>query len=143
MRFPTFFLAIFFLAPSASLAQDNVAAADDLFTRQVEPLLKGKCLGCHGDAPQLPRGLDMRSRVSLLKGGESGPALVPGNAAKSLLYQSVLRTGDVVMPPKEQSKLSPAEVAMLKSWIDAGAPWPTTNVAKEWKVDPHDAWAFL
>jgi len=113
--------------------------ADDLFNQQIAPLLRTKCQGCHGDDPKLRGGLDVRSRAALLKGGASGPAVAPGDAARSLLYQSVLRTGELVMPPKESARLTPAEMAVLKTWIDAGAAWEAARVA----LDPADAWAYL
>ena len=127
------------LPPSLSAGEKT----EDTFARQIHPLLKNKCLGCHGEDPKLRGGLDLRTREGMLKGGDTGAALVPGNPAKSLLYQSVLRTGDLVMPPKESARLSAEEIAALKSWIDAGAPWPREKVvAGEWKIDPRDAWAF-
>jgi hypothetical protein len=120
-------------------------AAEELFHQEIQPLLKAKCLGCHGDEPdKLSGGLDLRSRDALLKGGDNGAVLVPGNSAKSSLYHTVLRRGDIKMPPKEESKLTPKEIAALKTWIDAGAPWPAAKqVADNWKIDPKDAWAFL
>ncbi|MCI0462499.1 MAG: PSD1 and planctomycete cytochrome C domain-containing protein [Gemmataceae bacterium] len=121
------------------------ASAAELFLGQVQPILKKHCLGCHGDEPKLRGGLDLRSRAALLKGGESGPAVIPGDAARSLLYQAVLRRGELKMPPKDENRLAPSEIDILKTWIDAGAPWPDPRaVAKggPWKVDPRDAWAF-
>ncbi|OAI49021.1 hypothetical protein AYO44_01060 [Planctomycetaceae bacterium SCGC AG-212-F19] len=140
--------------------------ADQLFGRQVQPLLKAKCQACHGDEPKLRGGLDVRSRADLLKGGKSGAALVPGKATDSLLYQAVLRNGELKMPPKETAKLTAEEIAVLKTWIDAGAPWPkeaapvtagnktlgevamTTSggLTPEWtnrKYQAKDVWAFL
>src|SRR5437773_1855312 len=93
---PLVVLALASLSTSVSLAEDKIAAIEEIFTRQVQPLLKAKCLGCHGQDPKLRGGLDLRSRETMLKGGDTGPALIPGNAARSLLYQSVLRTGALV-----------------------------------------------
>src|SRR5262249_54068315 len=95
----------------------------ELFVRQVRPLLKTNCQACHGDEPKFRGGLDLRSRADLLRGGKSGPALVPGKAAESLLYRAALRNGELKMPPKETARLTDEEIAVLKRWIDAGAPW--------------------
>ncbi len=122
------------------------ASAEDTFLRRVQPLLKQKCLGCHGDDAKLRGNLDLRTRQAMLKGGDSGPALVPGDPERSLLYQAVLHTSDLKMPPKKEAQLTPAETTSLKDWIAAGAPWPAPRTvateAKGWKADPKDAWAF-
>src|SRR5262249_22778346 len=87
--------------------------------------LKQKCIACHGEDPKGPRGgLDLRSREKALAGGESGePALVPGDASKSLIIKAVGREGPK-MPPKETDRLSAEQVATLRRWVAAGAPWP-------------------
>ncbi|GIW82090.1 MAG: hypothetical protein KatS3mg105_3897 [Gemmatales bacterium] len=117
-------------------------SAAQLFLNEVQPMLKSKCFGCHGEGERLRGGLDLRSRAAMLKGGDSGPALVPGSAEKSLLYQAVLRTGDVVMPPKESARLSENEVRALKRWIDEGAVWPAAQFAGNKQYDPKDVWAY-
>lgn len=116
-----FLAGAWLLLGSCAIAAEK---ADDLFVRHVQPLLQAKCQACHGDEPKLRGGLDVRSRAALLKGGKNGPALVPGKSADSLLYQAVLCTGDLKMPPKETARLTAEEMAALKAWINAGAPWP-------------------
>ncbi len=106
-----------------SSARPEQARARELFRQRVEPMLRVKCLGCHGDGEELDGELDLRSREAMLRGGKSGPALVPGGALASLIYQAVRRTDERVMPPKERARLDPEEIAALKSWIEAGAPW--------------------
>src|SRR5262245_49873165 len=88
------------------------------FEKDVLPLLTARCVKCHG-ASKPKAQLDMRTRAGLLKGGESGPALIPGASAKSLLLELV-RKGE--MPPGKEEKLKSEQVAVLKAWIDAGAP---------------------
>lgn len=160
---------LFLVVGWALLLASAVPAAEkaaDLFARQVQPLLKTKCQACHGDEPKLRGGLDVRSRADLLKGGKSGAALVPGKAAESLLYRAVLRAGELKMPPKETAKLTAEEIAVLKTWLDAGASWskkaapvtagngtagevamPTSGgLTPEWtnrKYQARDVWAFL
>jgi mono/diheme cytochrome c family protein len=99
------------------------AQAREQFRRRVYPVLREKCLGCHGDGEELEAALDLRTREDMLRGGKGGPALVPGNPLASLIYQSVRRTDERKMPPKERDPLSPDEVDALRKWIEAGAPW--------------------
>ncbi|MFN7870205.1 MAG: PSD1 and planctomycete cytochrome C domain-containing protein [Planctomyces sp.] len=87
------------------------------FERQVRPLLKTWCLDCHG-GEATEGGLDLRQRRFLMRGGESGPAAVAGDAAGSLLLQRI-RSGE--MPPGEK-KMAAADAAVLEQWIAAGAP---------------------
>lgn len=92
-----------------------------LFEQRVWPILKNDCLKCHGDV-RVRNGLDVSTRADLLKGGEHGPAIVPGEPEKSLLIQSVRYLGEYHMPPKE--KLGEAKINDLVEWIKRGAPWP-------------------
>ncbi len=110
------------LAVSAAAANE----AEQLFAQRIWPLLQEKCLACHGNDKKLRGGLDLRTRAALLQGGDSGePALVPGQPEKSPLYVAVTRrNNDLVMPPKENDRLSAEQVAWLSQWIAAGAPWP-------------------
>ena len=80
-----------------------------------------KCQQCHGDKLKMSN-LSMADRDSMLKGGDHGAAIVPGNAAGSLLYQRI--TGQVLpaMPMAPIPKLTAEEIATIKNWIDAGAP---------------------
>jgi Protein of unknown function (DUF1553)/Protein of unknown function (DUF1549)/Planctomycete cytochrome C len=86
-----------------------------LFRERVGPLLTAKCLPCHG-GDKTRGGLDLRKRASVLGGGDSGPALVPGKSAQSLLYRKL---SEKKMPPR--NPLPDDTVALIKQWIDAGA----------------------
>lgn len=112
------------------------------FARDVKPILDGRCLKCHG-AGKLKGGLDLRSKAGVLKGGDSGPVVVPGAADKSRLFE-VVTQGD--MPPKPEAGLSAAQTAVLKSWIDAGAPGTesisTTVPAMRITAENRAHWAF-
>jgi hypothetical protein len=82
-------------------------------------------------------GLDLRARDTALKGGTRGPAIVPGDPGKSILFHAVKRDGDLQMPPGKQG-LSEAEIEQIRQWIIAGAPWDSTakkSAASAW-------WAF-
>ena len=108
---------------------------------EVWPLLERTCLRCHGEEKQ-KGGLRLDSREAALKGGESGPALVPGKPTDSLLLQLVRHAdADRPMPPKE--KLLDAEVANLDRWIAQDAPWPAPAKAETPTVTENlgDAWS--
>jgi hypothetical protein len=93
-----------------------------LFNERIHPLLEQKCLQCHG-AEKQKGALRLDSREALLRGGESGPTLVPGNPSASLLLKAVSHADkDLQMPPKE--RLPQEDVAAFQRWIAGGAPWP-------------------
>jgi len=92
----------------------------DFFETNVRPILANNCYSCHGDATSA--GLKLDSREALLKGGEHGPALVPGDPAKSLIITAVHQTTSLKMP--KGGKLTPQEVADLTEWVKHGAVWP-------------------
>src|SRR5690348_10394268 len=107
----------------ALLLAGKTASADSAsdFQDRVLPLLQARCISCHGPEKQKGK-LRLDSRAALLKGGENGPAIVPGDPEKSLLMQAVRQThADIKMPPKE--KLAADQVDALAAWIKDGAPW--------------------
>jgi hypothetical protein len=97
---------------------------DELFEKQIRPLLIEKCGECHTGA-QNSGGLKMESRASLLKGGDSGKAIDLEHPEQSLLLRAVRRTGDLEMPPEEA--LSKREIDVLEAWIKLKAPWPASS----------------
>ncbi len=111
---------------------------EKLFLERVYPVMKDKCFACHGDDPKKVRGkLDMRTRKALIEGGDSGtPSLMPGDPEGSPLYIAVTRKDDeLVMPPKDNDKLSGPQVDAIRDWILAGAPWPADadkRAVKKW-----------
>jgi hypothetical protein len=90
------------------------------FETTVRPVLASRCFQCHGPQAQLG-GLRLDSRAAALKGGQSGPSLVPGHPERSLLIQAVHYDGKLKMPPP--GKLAAAEIRILTDWIRQGAPW--------------------
>ena len=96
------------------------------FAADIQPIFVEHCYECHG--PDTQKGklrLDQRERG--LKGGESGPAIEPGNAS-SLLIELVKGVNpDEVMPPKKKKRLSAAQIATLEQWISEGAEWPADS----------------
>jgi len=125
------------------LAEDR--AAIDFFEKSIRPLIVEKCQSCHG-AAKAKAGLRLTDRQSLLKGGESGPAVVPNAPDESRLIQAVRYLGEPKMPPKQ--KLSAAEVETLVRWVASGAPWPSApaRAASPASFEPTHAqrrwWAF-
>lgn len=103
---------------------DELFAERD-FTLKVLPLLKSKCLGCHGeDTADIKGDYDVRTRDALVKGGESGDAaIVPGDPDESPLMWAVKWEG-LEMPPKENDRLTEEQIEVLANWIKAGAVWP-------------------
>jgi mono/diheme cytochrome c family protein len=100
------------------------------FESKIRPLLAEHCYSCHSArAEKLKGALYADSREGLLKGGESGPAIVPGDPDKSLVIKAVRSTdADLQMPPKNQ-RLSGRQIADLTRWVKSGAPWPTPESA--------------
>ena len=121
-------------------AKRTEPSAEMRFASQVWPVLKAKCLACHGDkADDLQGGLDLRSREAAERGGDRGePALVPGKPDESLLYLAITREDpDLAMPPKENDRLTADEVEAVRAWIAAGAAWPTgERLERLAKADP-------
>jgi WD40 repeat protein len=100
--------------------------AGDTTAPRAMALLKANCFSCHN--PEKKKGgLRLTSREDALKGGDNGPAIVPGKADKSLAAQAVLPDADPHMPPKKQ--LSAEQINLLRQWIDAGAPWDAQALA--------------
>ena len=100
---------------SASAKEDRQGA--EFFESKIRPLLAARCFECHGPEKQ-KGGLRLDSRVTLIEGGDSGPAVVPGKPEESLLASVVRYNGDIKMPPK--SKLPDHEIALLAEWIKRG-----------------------
>ena len=119
-------------------ASADEPAAGDFFEREIRPLLLEKCGKCHGAEKQWG-GLRLDSRATVLKGGDSGAAVLPGKPEESLLIEAVRQTGDIKMPPKD--RLTDHQVDLLVRWVSLGAPWPGNEVVKK-GVDSQAHWAF-
>jgi cytochrome c553 len=134
-----------FASLNAGLAAEPTKAQLDFFESKVRPVLANNCYKCHSTkAEKVKGGLLLDSREAVLKGGDSGPALVPGNPEKSLLIKAVNYTDpDLQMPPKGD-KLSDQQIADLTAWVRMGAPDPRVASAtqKEWKDPNAKHWAW-
>ena len=127
MRIPTSNLAVPVLLAGAGFCQTPSPAVD--FLKDVQPVLTAKCLVCHsGAAPQA--GLNLHTRDGLLRGGASGPAIVPGNGAASLLVLRISGQKGLRMPPTGPP-LPEETIALIRAWIDQGARWDGKTLAAE------------
>ncbi len=96
---------------------------------------------CHGAGKQ-KGDLRLDARVFAFKGGHDGPALVAGNPAASPLYQRVITADAEERMPAKAEPLPASEIALLKAWIEAGAPWPEDEADRAAAADPRrDHWA--
>jgi mono/diheme cytochrome c family protein len=119
----------------------------DFFESKIRPILVESCYECHSEAKGKHRGgLQLDSKEGLLKGGDTGPAIVANDPGKSLLMRAVRwETDDLKMPPKR--KLTDEQIADLDAWIKAGAPDPRSGRKPRTQIEQHLAdakshWAF-
>ncbi|HKC88724.1 MAG TPA: DUF1549 domain-containing protein, partial [Blastocatellia bacterium] len=96
------------------------ASASDFFKEKVAPIFERNCVMCHGSRVQRS-GLDLRGEETVLKGGARGPAVVPGNAEKSLLYRLITRKEEPAMP-MGMDKLGESDIAVIAQWINGLSP---------------------
>mgnify|MGYP001065376982 CR=1 FL=1 len=126
-------------------ARGDDTAAIAHFEKSIRPLIVEKCQSCHGEK-QAKASLRLTDRDSLLKGGDSGPAVVPNDPRESLLVQAVRYLDEPKMPPKQ--KLSDGEIAAIERWVASGAPWPSSKSATRSHVgfeptsEQRNWWAF-
>jgi hypothetical protein len=138
-------LASIIRLPSVAGESLPLSPADRAFFEgKIRPLLVQRCYGCHStQAKTLRGGLRLDHRQGLLAGGESGPAVVPGDVDNSLLMQAIRREDDVsAMPPA--SKLPVREIELLTEWIRRGAPYPdsvSVAGAMDWR-QARQFWSF-
>ncbi len=119
----------------------------DFFEKKVKPVLADKCYKCHSaEAGKSKGGLLLDSREGCLKGGDTSPAVTPGDVAKSLMLTAITyKDPDLQMPPKGE-KLTDKEIADLTEWVKMGAPDPR-ELAKGVKLSgltdkARDHWAY-
>ncbi len=114
------------IAVVCGLAGGPAAGAEidfEYFEKQVRPVLAERCYACHGaGASNLFAGLRVDSKAGLLRGGDSGPAIVPRDSAGSLLLRALRGEAKTPMPPT--GRLPAEQIEAIAAWVDAGAPWP-------------------
>lgn len=99
------------------------------FERDIVPILRTSCLRCHGPAKQKGH-FRLDRREEALRGGEDGPAIVPGDRAKSSLFKLLLEKDPGARMPQKAEPLPHEQIELLGRWIDEGAPWPDGAVVR-------------
>ena len=116
--------------PLSFAAESEPAVVDPGFTESIAPLLAARCLGCHAADEEISGGLRLDLRDGWAQGGDSGPAIVPGEPDQSLLIRAIRwEAGTPQMPP--DGKLAPEEIELVAAWVRRGAHDP-----REGLVDP-------
>ncbi len=119
--------------PSQSQEQVN-------FGNEIYQILKTNCFACHGKDQQMGE-FRLDNRTSALKGGISGPSILPGHAETSSLVQRISHVEGVNPMPMGDAKLAPKEITLIKLWIEQGAVWPANVGELEGQVKRH--WAYV
>lgn len=110
-------------APPATLPPASQTPID--FVRDIKPILETSCLRCHARG-KARGGFSLETREAMLKGGDNGPAIAVGRSADSYLIALVAGLEPDNVMPQKGSRLKPAQVGLLRAWIDQGAPWDAT-----------------
>lgn len=110
------------LTPEQIRALPPPAAHPVNFTREIQPIFEASCIKCHGRGRD-KGGFQVDTRATLLKGGDSGPAVVPGKSVESYLIELVSGADPDNVMPKKGSKLTREQVGLLRAWIDQGLTW--------------------
>lgn len=116
-------------------ADDGAVTADQqaYFETHIRPVLADRCFDCHSQ-DNAESDLDLSSRAGMLRGGQLGSALKPGQPAASLLISAIRHDEFIKMPPKE--KLSSRDIAHFTRWVEMGAPWPNSKVTSDPVPEP-------
>ena len=125
------------IARAANESADDQKPVD--YQAQIKPILRERCFACHG-AAQAKRGdCGWTRRRSRSRGGDSGPAITPGDVAASLLLERVTASDESERMPPEGEPLKPEQIAALRNWIAQAAEAPADEKPER---DPRDHWAF-
>ena len=110
------------------------------FAKYVQPLFAERCFDCHGEEKQ-ESGLRLDAREFALKGGDHGPAFVPGRSAESLIVPVLAGVhADIAQMPKKKEKFTTEQIGLVRAWIDQGAEWAGGATGSHSTVTNH--WAF-
>ena len=142
-RVPLILLALAPLAGHARLSEEQLrqlpppATQQIDFASQIQPILEARCVKCHGRG-KTKGGFSLETRETFLRGGDSGPVVMPGRSRESHLIELVSGLDPDNVMPQKGSRLKPTEVSLLRAWIDQGLGWdaairfgrkPTLNLA--------------
>lgn len=127
------------LAEESPQIEQPSAEQSRFFESKIRPIFVEHCNNCHGAKKQFA-GLRLDTREGLSKGGDTGPAVLPGKPAESLLIKAVQQTDEALMMP-ENGKLSDEQIADLIKWVEMGAQFPETPKSDKLIRDPNH-WSF-
>lgn len=103
-------------APTAQPTTEPAATTGVSFANDILPVIQSRCINCHG-GNKIEEGLSMKTYADLMAGSDNGPAIVPGDAAGSLLVELVSKQE----MPKRGPKLTPPQVQLIVDWVNQGA----------------------
>jgi len=118
-----------FATPSPPAIRERAASEKVEFERDIAPILRDSCLKCHGPAKQKGH-FRLDRREDALRGGEDGPAIVPGDRSHSPLYRLLLEKDAGARMPQKADPLTAEQIELLGRWIDQGASWPDGVVVR-------------
>ena len=115
--------------PSAARPEDHQPTPEQIafFEKNIQPIFVNRCSDCHSSGTRASGGLSLDTRETLLQGGKSGPALVPGKPDESLMVRRVQAEDAKTRMPKGEEPLTARETSDLRSWIEQGAIWPAKS----------------
>ena len=149
MRFRTSYFAFVTAFTSSLSGAEPSPASVEFFEKKIRPVLVNNCHTCHSAETKPSGALRVDDYHGLLEGGNSGPAVVPGDAKASLLLQRVVHADAKKLMPKEGDKLTAEQVADLTRWIEDGAAWPRervpaslTRARPEYEAQKKQHWAW-
>jgi mono/diheme cytochrome c family protein len=126
--------------PKAETAPLPPAAARKIdFVKDVQPIFATRCYECHSEKKQEAQ-FRLDTKEIALKGGELGPAIIPGKSDESLLIRAVAGVKPDMVMPKKGERLTADQIGLLRAWIDQGADWPDSASVKV--DDKRNHWAF-
>jgi len=129
------------VSPGALRAAESSAPAVKVdFAKQLQPLFADRCYDCHG-GKKTEAGFRADNLTDLIKGGDHGPAILPGKSAESILAQVLADThSEIPRMPRKKEKFTDEQIALVRNWIDQGAEWPQGENAGYSANTNH--WAF-
>ena len=126
------------LTLSIGLAETRLASAAPDYSRDIRPILEKRCYSCHSRLKQEGK-LRLDAGALIHKGGKNGPVMAPGKSAASKIVKRLITQDENDRMPPEGKPLSPDQIALIKSWIDAGANFPADETIPRL---PAEHWAF-
>jgi mono/diheme cytochrome c family protein len=128
--------------PRLARTQNATTAPKVDYQKDIQPILEQNCYSCHGAAAQMS-GLRLDSRQAFLAGGALGKIVMPGKAADSTLYKRVAGIGDLARMPFGGQPLPPAQIELIRAWIDQGAEIPESAATYAAPAAAKTHWGFI